>query len=124
FDPAELDYIASHWVHLDHEQRYSGSAGLTWHVDPASTLGVDGLFGTGLRRAFANTGQLPGYATLNLSATHDFDLGAALGKLQGRLALLNALDRVYLLRDGSGIGVGAPQYGQRRSIVLTLSKAF
>ncbi len=124
FDPAELDDIASHWVHLDHEQRYSGSAGLTWHLDAGSSLSVDGLFGTGLRRAFANTGQLPGYATLNLSATHDFDLGAALGKLQGRLALINALDRVYLLRDGSGIGVGAPQYGQRRSVVVTVSKSF
>ena len=124
FDPAELDYIATHWVHLDHEQRYSGSAGVTWKLGTETTLGADGLFGTGLRNGFANTGHLPGYATLNLSATHAFDLGGGLGKLDTRLALLNVGDRIYELRDGSGIGVGAPQYGQRRSLVVSVSKSF
>jgi outer membrane receptor protein involved in Fe transport len=47
-----------------------------------------------------------------------------IGKLDARLVLINALDRVYELRDGSGIGVGAPQYGPRRGLYLGLSKDF
>jgi outer membrane receptor protein involved in Fe transport len=124
FEPAELAYIASNWVHLDHEQRVSGSAGVTWRLGDAGSVSADGLFGSGLRKDFANTGHLPGYATLNLSATHGFELGAGLGKLEGRIALLNVGDRVYELRDGSGIGVGAPQYGQRRTLVVSVSKPF
>ncbi len=38
--------------------------------------------------------------------------------------MVNLLDRVYELRDGSGIGVGAPQFGQRRGIYGGLSVDF
>ncbi len=124
FDADELAYIADHWVHLDHEQRYSGSAGLSWRLGADTGVALDGLFGTGLRNGFANTGHLPGYATLNLSATHDFDFGTVFGKLETRVALINVGDRIYELRDGSGIGVGAPQYGQRRGLYVTVSKSF
>ena len=31
-------------------------------------------------------------------------------------------DTIYELRDGSGIGVGAPQFGPRRTIFAGLSK--
>src|SRR5258706_205293 len=41
-----------------------------------------------------------------------------------RVSLLNGLDRVYQLRDGSGIGVGAPQFGPRRAVYLSLRKDF
>ena len=36
--------------------------------------------------------------------------------------VVNLLDTVYLIRDGSGIGVFAPQYGPRRGFFLGLSK--
>ncbi len=32
--------------------------------------------------------------------------------------------RVYQLRNGTGIGVGAPQYGQRRSFFVGLAYDF
>jgi hypothetical protein len=41
-----------------------------------------------------------------------------------RVSLLNVLDRSFELRDGSGIGVGAPQYGPRRTVYVGLSKPF
>ena len=41
-----------------------------------------------------------------------------------RLDVLNLFDTVYQLRDGSGIGVGAPQYGLRRGVYAGLSRAF
>ena len=82
------------------------------------------LYGSGLRDGFANTEHLPSYTQINLAAERSFDLGAGLGKISGRLAVLNVFDRVYELRDGSGIGVGAPQFGPRRTFVVGLTKYF
>jgi outer membrane receptor protein involved in Fe transport len=124
FDPDELDYIGSHWVHLDHEQRFSGSAGLSYRFDGGLTASTDLLFGSGLRRGFANTEHLPAYTSVNAALAKTFDLGQGLGKLDTRLAVVNLFDRVYQLRDGSGIGVGAPQFGLRRSVYVTVSKPF
>jgi len=118
FSPAELDSIATHWVQLDHDQRVSGSAGVSY-AWAHTTLSADGLYGSGLRRGFANTDHLPGYAQVNLSAEQSFLL-AGVGALAARLSVINALDRSYLIRDGTGIGVGAPQYGPRRALFLTL----
>lgn len=123
FDPDELAYIETHWVHLDHDQRLAASGGVSYAIDDATRIGGDFLYGSGLRRGFANTETLPGYFQLNLSLTHAFRL-PGLGKLDTRLALINAFDRNYQLRDGSGIGVGAPQYGPRRGIYLGLKKDF
>ena len=73
---------------------------------------------------FANTEHLPSYTTVNVAAAKNFDLGAGFGKLDARIALVNLFDRVYQLRDGSGIGVGAPQYGARRAVYLGMTKPF
>lgn len=124
FEQDELDYIASHWVHLDHEQIASGSAGMSYRFGGGYTASADLLFGSGLRRGFANTEHLPAYTSVNAALAKTFDLGGGLGKLDTRLAVVNLFDRSYELRDGSGIGVGAPQYGQRRSVYVTVSKPF
>ena len=47
-----------------------------------------------------------------------------LGALEWSLSVVNLLDRVYELRDGTGVGVGAPQWGQRRAAYLSVSRAF
>jgi outer membrane receptor protein involved in Fe transport len=122
FEQDELDYIANHWVHLDHDQRLTGSGGISydWH---GTQLGASFLYGSGLRKDFANSAHLPQYWQLNLSAARDFDL-PTLGKTNVRFAIINATDKVYSLRDGSGIGVGAPQWGPRAGAFLGLSKAF
>ncbi|MCY4755710.1 TonB-dependent receptor [Pelomonas aquatica] len=124
FGPDELDYIASHWVHLDHEQRFSGSAGLSYRFGGGLVASSDLLFGSGLRRGFANTGHLPAYTSVNAAVAKTFDLGQGLGKFDTRLAVVNLFDRVYQLRDGSGIGVGAPQFGLRRSVYVSVGKPF
>ena len=41
-----------------------------------------------------------------------------------RLDVINLLDRKYVLRDGSGLGVGNPQYGLRRAILGGVSQKF
>jgi len=105
-------------VHLDHEQKYSASAGLSWRAGQGVSVSADALFGTGLRDGFANTLHLPGYAVLNLAAAKTF------GKTEVRVGVDNLFDRIYELRDGTGIGVGAPQYGMRRSVQVTVTQSF
>ncbi len=122
FGQDELDYIATHWVNLDHDQRITASAGASYDWRQ-TIISADALFGSGLRAGFANTDQLPSYTTVNLGASRDFDI-ANLGKFNGRLALVNIFDKTYEIRDGSGIGVGAPQFGERRGLYVGLSKAF
>jgi hypothetical protein len=120
FDPAELAYIADHYVYLDHDQGLTGSGGLSYERWQ-TTYSLDGIYGSGLRNGFANTTKLPPYLQLNASVGHHFHRGW-FGPINVRVTLINLLDRTYLLRDGSGIGVGAPQYGPRRGAFLTLSK--
>jgi len=124
FDADELDYIQSHWVHLDHEQRLSASAGASYRFGGGFGVSADALYGSGLRNGFANTEHLPSYTTVNLALTKAFDFGAGLGKLERRIGIANLFDRIYQLRDGSGIGVGAPQYGARRTLVAGVTKSF
>jgi outer membrane receptor for ferrienterochelin and colicin len=120
FSAAELAYIANNYVHLDHDQKLSASAGLSYRMG-ATTLGGDALFGSGLRAGFANTQHLPGYMTINLDAVQHFKT-ASFGPFDVRLALINLFDRVYEIRDGTGIGVGAPQWGARRGVFVGLTK--
>ena len=123
FDAAELAYIAQNWIYLDHAQRLSSSGGLSFRLEGGTRVGADYLYGTGLHAGFANTQNLPAYFQLNLNVSHRFGLGA-LGPIKTRFTVLNALDRSYALRDGTGIGVGAPQYAPRRGYYLTVEKDF
>jgi outer membrane receptor protein involved in Fe transport len=122
FDPDELAYIATHWVHLDHDQRLASSGGVSYAWN-GTRIGANYLYGSGLRADFANSAHLPQYWQVNASVDHTFALGDA-KRLDVSLAAINLTDRTYLLRDGSGIGVGAPQYGPRRGVYLGMNLAF
>jgi outer membrane receptor protein involved in Fe transport len=121
FTQQQLDYIADNYIHLDHEERVSASGGVAyeWEKTRAS---ADAVFGTGLRQdlalpsgfAIPNGDHTPSYTQINLGLTHEFDIGDPAGPLQLRFDVVNLLDKVYLIRSGSGIGVFAPQYGARR----------
>jgi outer membrane receptor protein involved in Fe transport len=69
-----------------------------------------------------NSAHLPAYAQVNAGISHDFDLGSG-GSLTGRLDVINVFDDTYEIRDGTGIGVGAPQFGPRRGFFFGLSKS-
>jgi hypothetical protein len=109
-------------VFLDHDQSLTMSAGLSY-VLYGTTVGADANYGSGLRRDFANTGKLTPYTQVDLFATREVRL-PVVGQLGLRAAILNVLDRQYELRDGSGIGVGAPQFGPRIAAYFGVSKAF
>ena len=122
FEQDELDYIANHWVNPDHSQNFTGSTGASY-LFQSTTYNVNMLYGSGLRKGFANTEKLASYTQVNLGVSRDFIL-PIIEKFNARFSVNNVFDRIYQLRDGSGIGVGAPQYGARRGFYLTVSKSF
>ena len=122
FDPDELAYINSHWVHLDHEQHWSASSGVAYTWEGTRTY-ADMLYGSGLRNGFANTSQLPSYVTFNIGIEHEFKV-PGWGAFKARFDIVNLFDKIYEIRDGSGIGVFAPQFGQRRGFYGGISYAF
>ncbi|WP_108471899.1 TonB-dependent receptor [Rhodanobacter thiooxydans] len=125
FAPDDLAWVNRHWIFLDHDQKLTSSGGVNYALNDSTRVGADYLFGSGLRKdgAVPNGASLPAYFQLNLNLSHDFAF-ERFGKLHTQLAVLNVLDRTYELRDGSGIGVGAPQFGPRRGVYLSLQKDF
>jgi outer membrane receptor protein involved in Fe transport len=125
FGTDELAYIADNWIHLDHDQKLASSGGVTYAFSDSTKVGADYLFGSGLRQDgnVPNGRSLPYYVQLNFNVSHDFNFDSV-GKVHTQLALINALDRSYRMRSGTGVGVGAPQYAPRRGLYLTVEKPF
>jgi TonB dependent receptor len=123
FEPAELAFIRNHWVFLDHDQRYTVSAGASYTCKE-TTVYADLLYGSGLRSGFANTDELPGYYPFNVGFTHLFHLPAKHGLIKFRFDVTNVFDQSYQLRNGTGIGVFAPQFGPRRGFFAGMSWVF
>ncbi|RFU49403.1 TonB-dependent receptor [Paraburkholderia sp. DHOC27] len=122
FGAAELAYIANNWVFLDHDQRITASLGGAYELG-RTTFTADAIVGSGLRSGFANTDKLPWYGQLNLAVIEHFN-APVVGKFDARIVLINAVNSVYELRDGSGIGVEAPQYGPQRAVYAGVTKLF
>ncbi|HXC21856.1 MAG TPA: hypothetical protein VNV13_10265, partial [Steroidobacteraceae bacterium] len=57
-----------------------------------------------------------------IGITHIFAIPGA-GTLTARFDVINILDKEYQIRNGTGVGVGAPQYGPRRGFFFGLSKS-
>jgi hypothetical protein len=125
FDADELAYAQTHYVYTDHAQTWTGSAGASYLLYD-TRLSADLIYGSGLRNGFANTGTVSPYAQVNIGLSHEFpkDQISAVGPLTVRFDVVNLLDHSYEIRDGSGIGVFAPQFGPRRGFFAGLSQKF
>jgi outer membrane receptor protein involved in Fe transport len=134
FDPADLAYVKSHWINLDHDQKLSGSFGAayTWKGAHGSTqLYVDAIYGSGLRNdatdslgnTIPNGGTVPAYYSLSTGVEKKFKFGTR-NTLKARLDVVNLTDQKYELRDGSGVGVNAAQYGMRRGFFGSIGLGF
>ena len=130
FAAADLAYIASHWIYVDHNQTVTGSAGASYRWQEGalkdSRINADLVLASGLRHAevlpdgsaVPNGGHLPTYVTVNLSVGHRFaDAGVDV-----HLDVQNLFDHVYEIRDGTGVGVGAPSFGARRGVFIGIAK--
>lgn len=122
FPQAELDYIKTHDIQLDHEGRYTVSAGASYIWEKNTRLYGDFLYGYGLRKGFANTEKLPYYYPINLGVERVFHTKfGAIREVKLRFDCINVFDEVYRLRDGTGLGISASQYGHRRTFLAGLS---
>jgi outer membrane receptor protein involved in Fe transport len=136
FAPEDLAYIAANYIHLDHEQQRTGSGGISylWHD---TRFSADFLVGTGLRAgldlpagvttpyggtSIPNGDHLPTYTQVNTGLSHVFSIPNA-GTLTARFDVINLFDKEYQIRNGTGVGVGAPQFGPRRGFFFGLSKS-
>ena len=96
---------------------------------------MDALYGTGLRTdggtipgsspaaPIPNGGSVPAYYSVNIGAAQTFKIHNK-QVLTARLDVVNVTDNIYQLRNGSGVGVNAAQYGERLGFFGSLSYAF
>ena len=80
--------LSNHYIFLDHDQTFSASAGavFTWQ---GSAFSIDGIYGSGLRAGFANTGNLPYYIQVDGGITRRVPLPNHAGVLEFRTAMVN-----------------------------------
>jgi outer membrane receptor protein involved in Fe transport len=126
FGADELAFIGNNFIHLDHDQTWDGSAGVAYTLnrgsDHPTLFSVDALLQSGLRAStptVPNGIALPTYGVVNLSVVQKLPTHTEL-----RLDVLNVGDTVYEIRNGTGVGVGAPQFGLRRTILAGLTQRF
>jgi outer membrane receptor for ferrienterochelin and colicins len=123
FDPGDLAVIRNQFIFLDHDQTVTASAGGSYRFGEGTRVSADLLYGSGLRKDgdVPNGDHVPGYTQVNLGLMQDVDLA---GGLTLRADVINLFDKKYEIRDGSGVGVGAPQWGPRRGVFVGVSKSF
>jgi TonB-dependent receptor-like protein len=127
FSAADDNYIANHYIYLDHSQTFTGSVGLSYNITQTETKPyLEVICGSGLRTdidSAPNGGSVPAYDSVNLGFVQTFKF-AGWKNLSARFDVVNVFDQVYELRDGSGIGVFAPQFGQRRAFFGGVTYSF
>jgi outer membrane receptor protein involved in Fe transport len=125
FDPGDLAFIKNNFIYLDHDQSTTASFGANYQFEGGPRVGFDALYGSGLRKdgVVPNGDRVPGYVQVNLTASEKFTL-PGVGVITVRFDVINAFDSEYEIRDGTGIGVGAPQFGPRRGVFGGLTKSF
>ena len=140
FDPTDLAYVKNHWIYLDHDQRVTGSFGASylWNesVRTSTRVYVDALYGSGLRadgggtenglpdgNPIPNGTTVPSYYAINIGAEQSFKIHNK-QIVKARLDVVNVTDNSYELRNGSGVGVNAAQYGARIGFFGSVSYTF
>ena len=122
-DVTEFAYLASHYAYASDAQTVTASAGASWRW-PHLLASIDGRYGSGLRAGFANEQQTPGYTVWNAAVAASVYPWRDQRALSFRLSAVNLFDRRYVLREATGIGEFAPQYGPRRGIFAELTQQF
>jgi outer membrane receptor protein involved in Fe transport len=121
FDPVRLAFIASNYIYTDHSQILTGSAGASYLWN-GTRFSASMIYGSGLRSGFANTDHVPSYTQVNMGVSHEFMFPGWTKPTTLRFDVVNVFDKIYEIRDGSGIGVFAPQFGPRRGFYFGISQ--
>jgi len=134
FTQDDFNYVANHYIPLDHDQALTVSAGVAyefnnWAIPELNRTKVyaDLLFGSGLRTTGTggtpNNKRVGSYNPVNLGLEHTFKINDK-NDIKIRFDVVNVFDEVYELRNGTGVGVAAPQFGPRRGYYGGISMDF
>jgi outer membrane receptor protein involved in Fe transport len=121
FGQDEINFIANNYIYTDHAQVLTASAGASYLWN-GTRFGASMIYGSGLRSGFANTDHLPSYTQVNAGISHEFLFPGWTKPTTLRFDVVNLFDKIYEIRDGSGIGVFAPQFGPRRGFFVGISQ--
>jgi outer membrane receptor protein involved in Fe transport len=120
-DGDEYMYLLTHYHYTDDMQMLTGSAGAAYRWDQ-TVFSVNMKYGSGLPSGFANSTFSEPYVTANMGIAHELQAFPGAKPLTVRFDVVNLFDKIYEIRDGSGIGVFAPQYGARRGYYMGISQ--
>ncbi len=127
-DALDYNYLLTHWHYTDDMQLMTGSAGVSYRWND-TLFTADMIYGSGQRTGDLeddgvppNSQHTPPYAVVNVGVAHDFKWSPDAKPLTVRFDIVNLFDQIYELRNGSGIGVFAPQYGARRGFFAGISQ--
>jgi outer membrane receptor protein involved in Fe transport len=120
-DAATYNFLLSNYHYTDDMQMLTGSAGAAYKWDD-TLFSINMKYGSGLPTGFANSSFNQPYVTANLGVAREFLAYAGAKPLTVRFDVVNLFDKIYEIRDGSGIGVFAPQFGARRGYYMGLSQ--
>ncbi len=128
FSADDLAYIATHYINTDHAQQLTGSAGASY-LWRDTRFSASMIYGSGLRAdlmlpdgtSIPNGDHVAPYAEVNVGISHEIKQPD--GKpITVRFDVVNLFDTIYQIRNGSGVGVFAPQFGMRRGFFAGISK--
>ena len=134
FSPDDLVYIQSHFIYTDHDQALTGSGRVAYRWTNSGYGWLDGttasatfIYGSGLRSTpegvtCPNCTHLPAYWQFNTGLSHEFANGWNGLPYTVRFDVVNLTDNIYEIRNGTGVGVFAPQFGPRRAYYMGISQ--
>jgi outer membrane receptor protein involved in Fe transport len=120
-DAATFNFLLTNYHFTDDMQLMSGSAGASYRWN-GTLFATSLLYGSGLRTGFANEDSEPPYIVVNAGVSREFQWAPDAKPLTVRFDVVNLFDKIYELRDGTGIGVFAPQFGARRGFYAGISQ--
>ena len=120
-DSATYTFLLTNYHYTDDMQMLTGSAGASYRWDQ-TVFSVNMKYGSGLPNGFANSSFNQPYATANIGIAREFQFFQGAKPTTLRFDVVNLFDKIYEIRDGSGIGVFAPQFGARRGFYAGISQ--
>ena len=124
FPDNELAYLVSHHFQLDHQGRYTSSAGVAYTFLRDTRLHADYLYENGLRAGFANDVKLATLLDRRLGGTCVACAHVRRRAGQARVDCLNVFNNVGEIRNGTGIGIAALAYVPPAASTLESRQSF
>ncbi len=112
--------VSNQFLFTDQAHSWTGSAGAA-SLWIGTRFSADRIFGSGLRSGDFNLNHVAPYGQVNVGMSREIAMPGD-KPVTVRFDIVNLFDHIYEIRDGSGIGVFAPQFGPRRGYFVGVSQ--